>query len=104
MKICTGISRVFSSVYGIVHDGEVRLRDPRLDLVDRNPTGFAWGYGGSGPSQLALALLADVYDDQTALGAHQAFKWTSVAKLPQNQGWEITEDEIRRIVTRIGDD
>ena len=104
MKIYTGISRVFCSVYGTMHDGEVRLLDPRLDLVNHSPTGFAWGYGGSGPSQLALALLADVYDDQTALGAYQAFKWAWVAKLPQDQGWEITEDEIRRIVARIGDD
>lgn len=104
MKIYTGISRAFCSVYGTMHDGEVRLLDPRLDLVNHSPTGFAWGYGGSGPSQLALALLADVYDDQTALGAYQALKWAWVAKLPQDQGWEITEDEIRRIVTRIGDD
>ena len=63
MKIYTGISRVFCSVYGTMHDGEVRLLDPRLDLVNHSPTGFAWSYDGSGPSQPALALLADVYDD-----------------------------------------
>ena len=43
MKIYTGISRVFCSVYGTMHDGEVRLLDPRLDLVNHSPTGFAWG-------------------------------------------------------------
>jgi hypothetical protein len=32
---------------------------PRLDLWNHSPTGFEWGYGGSGPAQLALALLAD---------------------------------------------
>jgi hypothetical protein len=37
-----------------------RKLDPRLDLYNHSPTGFAWGYGGSGPAQLALALLADV--------------------------------------------
>lgn len=31
---------------------------PRNDLVDHSPDGFSWGYAGSGPSQLALALLA----------------------------------------------
>ena len=31
--------------------------DPRYDLRNHSPTGFAWGYGGSGPSQLALAIL-----------------------------------------------
>lgn len=33
--------------------------DPAESLAVRNhsPTGFAWGYGGSGPAQLALAVL-----------------------------------------------
>ena len=35
--------------------------DPRLDLANHSPTGFEWGYGGSGPAQLALALLADAH-------------------------------------------
>ena len=30
----------------------------RLDLVNHSPTGFEWGYGGSGPAQLAVAMLA----------------------------------------------
>ncbi|HXR05085.1 MAG TPA: DUF6166 domain-containing protein [Verrucomicrobiae bacterium] len=33
--------------------------NPRLDLYNHSPTGFEWGYGGSGPAQLALAILAD---------------------------------------------
>lgn len=31
-------------------DGSERLLDPRLDLWNKSPTGFEWGYGGSGPS------------------------------------------------------
>lgn len=31
----------------------------RLDLVSHSASGFEWGYGGAGPSQLALAILAD---------------------------------------------
>lgn len=31
----------------------------RLDLFNHSPDGFEWGYGGSGPAQLALAILAD---------------------------------------------
>jgi len=31
----------------------------RLDLVNHSPSGFEWSYGGSGPAQLALTLLAD---------------------------------------------
>src|SRR2546426_5830744 len=33
--------------------------NPRLDLWNHSPTGFECGYGGSGPAQLALALLAE---------------------------------------------
>jgi Family of unknown function (DUF6166) len=35
----------------------------RLDLFNHSPTGFGWGYGGSGPAQLAVALLADALGD-----------------------------------------
>jgi hypothetical protein len=35
------------------------LLDPRLDLYNHSPNGFEWGYSGSGPAQLALAILAD---------------------------------------------
>ena len=45
--------------------------DPRLDLRNHSPSGFEWGYGGSGPAQLALALAADVLgDDEAALGVY----------------------------------
>ena len=30
-----------------------------LELRNHSPTGFAWGYHGSGPAQLALALLLE---------------------------------------------
>ena len=36
----------------------------RLDLFNHSPTGFEWGYGGSGLAQLALAILAE---DQKAV-------------------------------------
>jgi len=33
--------------------------NPRNDLMNHSPDGFEYGYGGSGPAQLALAILAD---------------------------------------------
>jgi hypothetical protein len=44
---------------------------------------FNWGYGGSGPAQLALAILLRFTDEQTAVTLHQAFKWEHIATLPQ---------------------
>jgi hypothetical protein len=63
---------------------------PRLDLMNHSPSGFAWGYGGSGPAQLALAMLADALgDDARALALHQAFKSEVVAGLAKDRPWDM---------------
>jgi len=56
--------------------GQERLTPERsLELVNHSPSGFEWGYGGSGPAQLALALLLDYTDDEAvALDHYQEFK------------------------------
>lgn len=51
-----------------------------LKVVRHSPTGFYWGYGGSGPAQLAMAILLLVTDKNTALDLYQSFKWDHVAK------------------------
>jgi len=64
-------------------------------------TGFAWGCGGSGPAEAALAILADCTgDDDLALRLCQAFKWGVMQRLPMNEGWALTVDEVRRWVGR----
>lgn len=66
----------------------------RLDLWNHSPTGFEWGYGGSGPAQLALALLADALrNDDFAIELHQSYKWEVVANWEQG-GWITTTDAI----------
>ncbi len=48
---------------GILQTGEVRLNGKplclaeSLQVVNHSPTEFSWSYGGSGPTQLALAVL-----------------------------------------------
>jgi hypothetical protein len=77
--------------YSGTTDGQVTAREggvayplpSRLDLRDHSPTGFAWGYGGSGPAQLALAMLADALgDDQRALALYQDFKFRCIVHMP----------------------
>ncbi len=64
-------------------DRSRRPLDARFDLVNHSPTGFAWSYGGSGPAQLALAILADATgDDAFALGHYQDFKREIIAAMP----------------------
>ena len=97
--------------------------DPRLDLANHSPDGFEYGYAGSGPAQLALAILADhlkhfpqdleyarkigkVDDDfhdgpdGLALRCHQAFKFAVIAGLKGNS-WQLTSDEISDRLKRM---
>lgn len=69
--------------------------DPRFDLRRHSPAGFGWGYGGSGPAQLALAMLADFLgDDEAAQRAYQDFKFEVVGRLPQGGGWQMAGRQI----------
>jgi hypothetical protein len=66
--------------------------DPRYDLRNHSPDGFQWGYEGSGPAQLALALLADATDDSSAQKFYQLFKVSHVATWGDD--WTITAQDI----------
>lgn len=46
----------------------------RYDLRNHSPDGFEWGYNGSGPSQLALAILAHEYGDSIATKYYKDFR------------------------------
>ena len=78
-----------------------RRLNPRLDLWNHSPSGFEWGYGGSGPAQLALAILADhLADDRQAFDFHHRFKWAVVAELP-GRHWRITSLEIDAMLNTL---
>lgn len=72
---------------------------PLPHVVRHSPDGFAWGYGGSGPADLALSLLVDLLGEPGRDPAlYQAFKWDVVAR------WDptcflISEPEIRAWLT-----
>ena len=66
---------------------------PSQKLRNHSPDGFQWGYGGSGPAQLALALLLDVTGDPGMAQAHyQDFKFYMVASWGEE--WSITSMDI----------
>jgi hypothetical protein len=78
-----------------------RPLSPRQDLWNHSPTGFEWGYGGSGPAQLALAILADLLeDDEAAIELHQDFKSVVISSLPQ-PGWTLTEEQVRQAIVTM---
>ncbi|MBT9143819.1 MAG: hypothetical protein DDT29_02231 [Dehalococcoidia bacterium] len=69
------------------------LPDRSQNIRNHSPNGFDWGYLGSGPAQLALALLLDVTDDEKiSLRHYQDFKLIIVANWGDD--WMITPKEI----------
>jgi hypothetical protein len=79
-----------------------RALDPKSSqhIWNHSPDGFNWGYGGSGPSQLALAMLLDHFNDPIlARKYYQDFKWEVVSRLPDT--WEITGAQIDHVIYHI---
>lgn len=80
--------------------------DPRLDLANHSSACLAWGNGGSGAAQLALALLADHFHDlpdgnEMALEFREAFKWHAIRPLVGD--WTLTSDDMEQTLYEIGD-
>ena len=90
-------------------------RRPLRHIPCHSPTGFSWGYGGSGPADLALAMLVDFLRERppakgwqdprfdrwtvrsTAWKLHQAFKWHFVATFEDD--WELDDTQIAAWLT-----
>lgn len=76
-------------IKGISDSGVVFINDHLLNpqksqaIRNHSPDGFSWGYAGSGPAQLALAILLELYSEEYAMQHYQEFKNNVIAKLPQ---------------------
>ena len=84
----------------LLPDGEPTELSPSasLQLRDHSPDGFQWGYSGSGPSQLSLALLLDVTGNPELAQAHyHDFKFYMVASWGEE--WQITSQEILEFIS-----
>lgn len=76
-------------------NGRVLLPAASLRVRNHSPTGFNWGYTGSGAAQLALGLLLDFTGDaELAQRLYQKFKEDYVAKWT-GQHFQIRGVEIR---------
>ena len=89
----------------LVRDGAKEYPLPlRLDLFNHSPDGFNWGYGGSGPAQLALAILHDAIAHANkempctaadmAVGLHQLFKEEEIATIDPANDWSMSRDYV----------
>jgi hypothetical protein len=64
-------------------------------VIRHSPTGMEWGYGGSGPADLALNILMLFSDENTANSLYQTYKWEVIANIPE-KGAEIKAEEVER--------
>lgn len=60
-----------------------------------SPSGFEWGYGGSGPADLALNILLRFVPRSVAVRLHQDFKWKFISTAPR-EGANLSAEEIDR--------
>ena len=78
----------------VTKDDDILDPKPSQKIWNHSPAGFNWGYEGSGPAQLALALLYDVTNDEiVSVRLHQAFKSSIMAAWGDT--WEITDADIK---------
>lgn len=61
-------------------DGKLLDLEESLKVRNHSPTGFEWGYGGSGPAQSALAICLKILPQRwMAEALYQSFKFRFVS-------------------------
>ena len=101
MSIYRGFCTQCCGPLPVTKDGAPFSPAPSQKLYNHSPDGFQWGYGGSGPAQLALALLLDATGDpELSVKLHQDFKWAFVATWGEK--WEITTEQIKSWIEERG--
>ena len=70
-----------------------------LDVRKHSPCGFEWGYWGSGPAQLALALCVEIVGRERAERVYQAVKDDLIAPLRED-AWMLSGTAVLAAVER----
>jgi hypothetical protein len=81
----------------VTRSGRTKPLDPCYDLRNNSPSGFAWGYNGNGPAQLALAMLTDYFGANPggkalAEALYEPFKCSVIVALPEC--WKMNFEEV----------
>ncbi len=73
--------------------------DERFDIEVFDDKGFEWSYEGTAPRQLALAILADHFNDaDQARNAVETFMSTVIANLDND--WTLSSNDIDAALKR----
>lgn len=97
-KVYVGSRRTGSPIVTVIDGGTQYLLRPSRSqrVLNHSPDGFEWGYSGSGPAQLALAILLDLHSgrgNDRAVRQHQTLKAKLIAGLPFD-AWTLTAEQI----------
>ena|SRR3990167_5543552 len=84
---------------------------PRNDVRNHSPDGFTWGYGGSGPAQLALAMLLHYFEIVAGMRPqaarvmaeryYQDFKFGTIARLDKDTDFRIEAQQIADAIAAL---
>ena len=74
--------------------------EPLTHHIYHSPDGFNFGYGGSGPADLARSILWDHLGKEPAPVLYQDFKFRFVSGW--KDVWEITSEEIQNWINKRG--
>lgn len=96
-------------------EDETGRNRPLPHVVHHSPDGYEIGYGGAGPADLALSILADLLEERPtsdelrggrsiALRHHQHFKRRSLEALPRYEPFCIPADAVAAFLRERGVD
>jgi len=94
------IGRRINQVCTVEKDGHPLSPRWSLSLRNHSPAGFNWGYSGSGPAQLALALLLEETTVKEALHLYQPFKRAVVSRF-EGDRWQATSEGFQTILAKL---
>jgi hypothetical protein len=97
-----GDANLYDEQVFVVRDGQVHLLNPRTDLEHCSPDGLSWGYRGSGPSQLAVAMLMEVLGNwERVQRIRHQFSDHFVSRIPQDRNWTADGSDILAIALEM---
>lgn len=80
-------------------DGTARASVPHRFIV-HSPSGFEWGYGGSGPAELALNILGRFVPAPEAWRLHHDYKFDVIAHLARDRDHIVTAESVVAWINR----
>ncbi len=78
----------------VLKNGETLLPRRSLEVVNHSPAGFALGYDGSGPAQLALAIFLEEFPSGYDVSEYQSFKREVITRWDGEAGWTFTSRDL----------